>query len=335
VERDAANVVVVPCTTRAVERYPEILFLVLSMTGGKLYPGPYPHTPAVEPFDRLDSVPFLQSSEYGLRAIASLVRYAEFQRKRMARRADGPRVRITAASTAEGARALVQAVGGRPLTERESKEVLALYGIPTTREILARSADDAVGAADVLGWPVALKVESPDLLHKTDAGAMLLGIPDADALLDGFDEILLNALAAQPDAAIHGVLIQEMAPRGVETILGMTHDEQWGPVVAVGLGGTLVEVLRDRQVLLPSIDNDDARAAIRSLRAARVFEGVRGAAPSDVTALAHAVVRFGELCEDLSDLVAEIDVNPLLVLPDGQGVLALDALIVPRGDGGA
>ena len=229
----------------------------------------------------------------------------------------------------ERAREIVRAAGGRALTERESKEILALYGIPVTREILARSADDAVSAADVLGWPVALKVESPDLLHKTDAGAVLLNVEDADALQDGYEEILANVRAAQPDATIHGVLVQEMAPRGIETILGMLRDPDWGPAVAIGIGGTLVEVLKDRQLLLPPVAESEARAALGSLRAARIFDGVRGAPPSDTHALADAVVRFSQLCQDLADLISEIDVNPLLVLPGGQGVLALDASIVP------
>ena len=238
-------------------------------------------------------------------------------------------VRLTPSTAGDRARELVRAAGGRALTERESKEILALYGIPVTREILARDAADAVGAAEAIGWPVALKVESPDLLHKTDAGAVLLNVEDADALQDGYDEILENARAAQPDATIHGVLVQEMAPKGVEMILGMLHDPAWGPAVAVGIGGTLVEVLNDRRILLPPLDDVEARTALGELRAARIFEGVRGAPPSDVTALADALVRFSELCQDLAGEVEEIDVNPLLVLPAGQGVLALDALIVP------
>ncbi|MGE3909319.1 MAG: acetate--CoA ligase family protein, partial [Chloroflexota bacterium] len=317
---------------RAVDLHPETLFLVMSISGGKLYDSPYPHTPCVEPFDRLDGVPFLQGSECGMRAVASLLRYAEFQHGRRTSASPVPAGEGAGdeVGRADRARAFVRAAAGRPLTERESKEVLALYGIPVTREILTRSADDAVGAAEALGWPVALKVESPDLLHKTDAGAVLLNVQDADALQEGYDEILANARAAQPDAAIHGVLVQEMAPRGVEAILGMLRDPQWGPVVAVGIGGTLVEVLKDRQLLLPPVDESEARRALGALRAARIFEGVRGAPPSDVDALADVVVRFSALCQDLADDVAEIDVNPLLVLPEGRGVLALDALIVPR-----
>jgi acetyltransferase len=341
---------------RAAALYPEILFLVMALPGGELRPSSYPHTPNKESFGVLDGVPFLQSSEHALRAIASLMRYAEFRAKRESPQppASGsgphppapsplrgrggagaslfgePRARLAPPEAGERARALVRGAGGRALTERESKEILALYGIPVTREILARSADDAVGAAEAIGWPVALKVESPDLLHKTDAGAMLLNVADADAMLDGYDEIVANARAVQSNATIHGVLVQEMAPRGVEVILGMLHDTQWGPAVAVGLGGTLVEVLRDRQLLLPPFESEEARAALGSLRAARLFEGVRGAPASDVSALAEVLVRFSELCLDLAGDVAEIDVNPLLVLPEGQGVLALDALIVPH-----
>ncbi|MDP8925194.1 MAG: acetate--CoA ligase family protein, partial [Chloroflexota bacterium] len=231
----------------------------------------------------------------------------------------------------ERARALVRAAGGRPLTEREGKQILALYDIRTTRETLAGTAEEAGEAARAIGFPVALKVESPDLLHKTEVGAVLLNVADAEQVRMGFARILASARAAAPRADVLGVLVQEMAPSGVETILGMSQDAQLGPVVACGLGGIFVETLEDVQLLLPPVESADARAALGRLRAAQVFQGVRGRPAADVEALVDAVVRFGELCTDLRDVAEEIDVNPLLVLPAGQGVLALDALIVPRG----
>ncbi|MCC6179541.1 MAG: acetate--CoA ligase family protein [Chloroflexi bacterium] len=315
---------------RAVERHPEVLYLVLSMGGGKLYDGPYAHTAAVEPFDRIDGVPFLQSSEEGLRAIASLIRYAEFQRRRAEDRVAGAPPRRASVEAAERARALVRQANGRPLTERESKDVLTLYGIRTTRERLVTTVEDAREAAVEIGYPVVLKIESPDVLHKTEIGAVALNLEDAEAVRIGFARIEASARQHAPNADIRGVLVQEMAPRGgVEMILGMARDPQWGPVVACGIGGTLVEVLQDRQLLLPPVGTAEARAALDGLRGARLLEGVRGAEPCDVAALTDALVRFSELCADLGDLVDEIDVNPLIVLKSGQGVMAVDALVVP------
>ena len=315
------------CLEAAVERHPDVLFLVMAMAGGRLDEGPYSYQPAKEPLDRLDGIPFLQGSVESLTAIRSLIRYAEFQRRRAEQHAHA---RLVPESVGERARELVQAAGGRALTEREGKEILALYGIPTTRETLASTVDEACEAADAIGFPVALKVESPDLLHKTDAGALLLNVQDAEHVRTGFARVLASARAAAPHADIRGVLVQEMAPSGVETILGMTQDEQLGPVVACGLGGIFVETLKDVQLLLPPVDSADAREALDRLRAASVFRGVRGRSPADLGALVEALVRFGELCTDLKDVADEIDVNPLIVSEQGRGVLAVDCLIVPR-----
>lgn len=316
------------CLEAAVERHPDVLFLVMAMAGGRLDAGPYSYQPARDPLDRLDGVPFLQGSVEGLTAIRSLIRYAEFQRRRAERPAHA---RLVPESIGERARALVRAAGGHPLTEREGKEVLALYGIRTTRETLATTADEACEAAEAIGFPVALKVESPDLLHKTDAGALLLNVADAEHVRTGFARILASARGAAPHADIRGVLVQEMAPAGVETILGMSQDEQLGPILACGLGGIFVETLKDVQLLLPPVDPADAGAALGRLRAAQVFEGVRGRPPADLDALVDALVRFAELSTDLRDVAEEIDVNPLIVFERGRGVLAVDCLIVPGG----
>jgi acetyltransferase len=316
------------CLEAAAERHPDVLFLVMAMAGGRLDEGPYSYQPAKDPLDRLDGVPFLQGSVEGLTAIRSLIRYAEFQRRRSGRQA---RARLVPESVGERARELVRAAGGRPLTERESKAVLALYGIRTTRETLATTVDEACEAAGAIGFPVALKVESPDLLHKTDAGALLLNVADAEHVRTGFARILASARGAAPHADVRGVLVQEMAPSGIETILGMSQDEQLGPVVACGLGGIFVETLKDVQLLLPPVDPTDAREALGRLRAAQVFQGVRGRPPADLDALVDALVRFGELCTDLLDVAEEIEVNPLIVFEQGRGVMAVDCLIVPTG----
>jgi acyl-CoA synthetase (NDP forming) len=232
-------------------------------------------------------------------------------------------------SVAERARALVKAAGGRSLTERESKAILALYGIRTTREILATDSEHAVAAASEIGYPVALKAESPLLLHKTDAGAIMLNVADEATLRRGFKRVLTNAWSAVPSDTVNGVLVQEMVPSGTEVIVGMSRDAQFGPVVACGLGGIFVETLKDVQLLLPPLADAEARQALTRLRGYPVLQGTRGSGPADVDALVDVLLRFSELCHDLGDIVQEIDVNPLIVAGAGGGACAVDCLIVP------
>jgi acetyltransferase len=279
----------------------------------------------------VEGVPFLQGCTPAFKAIGALIRYAGFQdRRRAALDAGGGGAGIALPpDTAGRARALVEAAAGRPLTEREGKQVLALYGIPTTREALATSVDEALAAARTIGYPVALKVEAPGILHKTEAGVVLLDVADEATLEHGFREVLARARAYDPGAEVRGVLVQEMINGGHEVILGMTRDPQFGPIVLLGLGGVFTEVHRDVSLRLPPLEAADVREMIDGLRAAPVLRGARGRPPADAEALADAVVRFSRLCLDVHDLVQEIDVNPLVVRGAGQGVTGVDCLIVP------
>ena len=316
---------------QAVEQYPEILFLVMSLVSGHFYPSAAADAPPAEPYNHLDGIPFLQGSESGLKAIAALVRYAEWKRGRPSPPdpLSLPRERGSRSEVAERARILVQSASGRALTERESKAVLALYGIRTTREILAADSEHAVAAAEEIGYPVALKAEAPDLLHKTEAGAILLNVADEAGVRRGFKRVLTNAWSAVPAFSVNGVLVQEMIPSGTEVIMGMSRDPQFGPVVACGLGGIFVETLKDVQLLLPPLTEDEVRRALTRLRGYPILQGTRGDSPADLDALVDVLLRFSELCQDLGDVVQEIDVNPLIVTSDA--VCAVDCLIVPAG----
>ena len=215
-------------------------------------------------------------------------------------------------------------------SEHFAKQALADYGIGVTREILVSNAAAAVEAARTLGYPVALKVQSPDIPHKTEARAVRLGVDSDAAVALAFDEIMRNAQAYQADARIEGVLVQEMVVGGIETILGVTNDPLFGPAVMFGLGGIFAEVLHDVSFRLAPVTYSVALEMIDEIKGSAVLKGARGAAPADIDALAGAIVRVSAMAIDLQDHLAELDINPLFVLPKGQGVKAGDALLKPK-----
>ena len=215
-------------------------------------------------------------------------------------------------------------------SEHFAKQALADYGIGVTREILVSNAAAAVEAARTLGYPVVLKVQSPDIPHKTEARVVRLGVDSDTAVALAFDEIMRNAQAYQADARIEGVLVQEMVAGGIETILGVTNDPLFGPAVMFGLGGIFAEVLHDVSFRLAPVTYSVALEMIDEIKGSAVLKGARGAAPADIDALAGAIVRVSAMAIDLQDHLAELDINPLFVLPKGQGVKAGDALLKPK-----
>jgi acyl-CoA synthetase (NDP forming) len=224
-----------------------------------------------------------------------------------------------------------QALTGRQddLTEYAAKQVLADYGIAVTREHLAVSLDDAVRAAAQIGYPVAMKIVSVDIPHKTEAGGVRIGITDEAALRAAHAQILANVKQYAPQARLEGVLVQQMVSGGTEVILGATHDPLFGPAVMFGLGGIFAEVMKDVSFRIAPVTLTEAHDMIREIKAFPILDGARGRPKADVAALADAIVRLSALAVDLKDQVGEIDVNPLFVMPAGQGVVAADALIKP------
>ena len=213
------------------------------------------------------------------------------------------------------------------LTEREAKWVLEKWGIPSTVERRASSPDQAVDAAREIGYPVVLKIESPDILHKTEIGALEVGLSNEHAVREAYDRITDSVATHVPDAEVRGVLVQEMVSDGVEVIVGASYDSQLGPVLLYGLGGIFVEAFRDVSLRLCPIIRLDAAEMIAEVAGSRLLQGFRGSPKADIEALADTLVSVSHMAAHLEGAIAELDINPLAVLPDGQGVKALDALI--------
>jgi acetate---CoA ligase (ADP-forming) len=257
------------------------------------------------------------------RAIKALADYSRF-RERLAAR---PEAAATPASVRDTVgKALRESA--KVLTEVQSKALLAAYGVKRVPEFLATGEDDAAEAASRIGGPVALKVQSADILHKTEAGAVLLGLDREAAVREGYGMVMQRAKAAAPNAKIDGVLVQAMAPRGQEMILGVTRDAVFGPMLMVGLGGIHVEVLKDVAFAPVPLSHDDALALIGEPKGAALLDGVRGAKPADKAALVELMVALSRFAADHADQIAEIDLNPVIVHPAGEGLSVVDALIV-------
>ncbi len=216
------------------------------------------------------------------------------------------------------------------IAEHEAKRVLAEYGIAVTQEALATNADEAVAIARRIGYPVAIKVQSADISHKTEAKAVALGIATDGELKAAYGDVIANARAYKPDARIEGVLVQEMVRGGIEAIVGVTNDPLFGPAVMFGLGGIFAEVLKDVAFRLAPVTRSMALEMIEEIKGYPLLTGARGKPPADIDALADAIARLSALALDLEDRVAELDINPLFVMERGKGVKAADALIKPR-----
>lgn len=221
--------------------------------------------------------------------------------------------------------AAARADGRTLLTEVESKQLLHEAGIRVTQARLATSADEAAAAADEMGYPAVLKVVSGDIAHKSDVGGVELGLADAGAIRAAYDRIMAAAKERAPGARVDGVSVQQMTKQGIEVIIGTTTDPQFGPVLAFGLGGIMVEVLKDVAFRIVPLEPRDARQIVREIRGFAVLEGVRGQPPSDIAALEAMILQISQFANDHPE-VAELDLNPVFAHPDG--AIAVDARVV-------
>lgn len=215
--------------------------------------------------------------------------------------------------------------GRTVLTEIESKQVLQEAGVPVATAQLATNATEAATAAAGMGFPVVLKIVSPDVTHKSDVGGVRLGLESEEAVRAAFEEIAASVKQHQPDARIEGVAVQKMAPEGTEVIVGMIKDPQFGPVLMFGLGGIFVEVLKDVAFRIVPLEPRDAREMVREIKGFPVLLGVRGKDPADLDALERLILKVSDFAESHPE-IEELDLNPVFAYKDG--CLAVDARIV-------
>jgi len=211
------------------------------------------------------------------------------------------------------------------LTEVEAKSVLEEAGVPVSPARLARTRDEAVKTAESLGYPIVLKIVSPQITHKSDVGGVALSLTSAAEVGAAFDRVVAAAKEHVPDATIDGVAVQRMERPGIEVIVGMTKDPQFGPVLMFGLGGVLVEVLKDVAFRVVPINERDARQMVHEIKGYPLLEGYRGQEPADVTRLEELLLKVSRFIEQHPE-VAELDLNPVFAYKDG--ALAVDARIV-------
>ncbi|MDQ5843507.1 MAG: acetate--CoA ligase family protein [Thermoproteota archaeon] len=217
--------------------------------------------------------------------------------------------------------------GRNNLLEEEGYEVLEAYGFPTPKSILCTKEQECIDAAKQIGYPLVMKIVSPDIIHKSDAGGVKVGIKTDDELKNSFRTITENAQKYKSDAKIKGVLVQEMVKSAKETILGASQDPTFGPVIMFGLGGIYVEVLKDVVFRIVPIDEQDAMNMVKSIKTIKLLEGVRGEKSSDLKSISDSLQRLSQLLVDFPE-IKEFDINPLLVLEEGKGARVVDARII-------
>ena len=273
-------------------------------------------------------VQYYKSPVRAVQAMGALMKYSDFRKNVLSR------VKTDFNDSDEGKACLLAtsflADKEHNLTEHQGKELLALYDIPVTKEEIATSEGHAVSIGESIGYPLAMKINSPDILHKTEAGGLKLNIKNKNELVSAYHEVLKNAGNYNPKAHINGVLVQEMVSGGTEVIVGINNDPQFGPTIMFGLGGVFVEILKDVSLRIAPITREEAFEMIEEIKGYKILAGARGKAKADIKAIADVLVKVSRLAIDLEDQICELDINPLLVLHEGEGVRVADALVIKK-----
>ena len=265
-------------------------------------------------------IPCFEFPEEGVRALSALLEYSRFLR-----RAEGPIVRLEDVDPATVRETLkaVRSEGRVNLLPLEAFRILEAYGVRTPKSEVASTADEAIEYAERLGYPVALKIVSPDILHKTDIGGVALNLRSEEEVRYAFDDILVKVSKLMPQARLTGIMVQSMVPKGKEMIIGMTRDRQFGPLMMFGLGGIYVNFLRDVSFGLAPLSLEETSQMIEETKASILLKGIRGEPPSDIEALKDVIIRVSQLAIDFP-IILEMDINPIIVYEQGKGCISLD-----------
>ena len=274
-----------------------------------------------------NGIPSYPFPEDASRTMAAMVRYADGLKPHEGRRREVFRL---LEDQEKAAAAIAWRLSGRKeyfMTEKEAHELLQCYGFPLLKSLLVKDPSEIKKACEEVGFPLVMKLDSPGILHKSDAGGVRLGIQSIGEAENVFAEILDNAKRYRPSALLRGILFQQMAKEGVEVILGSTRDPKFGPICMFGLGGIFVEAMKDVTFRLAPMWETSAENMVQSIKAYRVLQGIRGKPPADIKAAKLCILRLSAMVSNHPE-IAELDINPLILYPEGQGCVVADARIV-------
>jgi acetyltransferase len=269
-----------------------------------------------------NGIPYYKSPDAAVRAISALRTYGKYMEKE---HSEFKPYEVNY----ERAKAIINKTlgcGRKILTEPEAKEVFAAYGLPVPRGKMAKNEEEAVKIARAVEYPVVMKIVSPQIIHKSDAGGVKVNLKSDEEVREAFRDIIENAKHYDPHAEIFGVYVQHMEPWGTETIIGSTYDSQFGPTVMFGLGGIFVEILKDVTFRISPFSEDEAMDMIKEIRGYKILKGARGEKPRDLKAIAEAISRLSQLVWDFRDQIKEVDANPVMAYEHGLKIV--DARII-------
>jgi acetyltransferase len=270
-------------------------------------------------------VPCYDSPDRAIRALGAMVHY-----KRM-REASSDIVPVVIEGNRERVKEVIEAVRGSgrtSLSESEGKEILRAYGVSIPIEITAKTPEDAAQAAAKIGFPVVMKIDSPDIAHKSDVGGVMVGVNSESAVRQSFELMMSKVRSRVPGAHLNGITICQMV-KGKEVLMGMTRDEQFGPVITFGLGGVFVEIMKDVSQRIAPLTKHDVDTMVRSIRSYPILTGARGGKAADIESLKDTIFRIAQIALDFPE-ISELEVNPVMVGDEGKGTYAVDALVVLR-----
>ena len=277
---------------------------------------------------RRAGIPNYESPDRAVRALSAMARYQDSQKNRRKKKY------IDVQGDKDRVRTLLHRIAGEGrlgLSEAEGKEILKAYGVPVPPDGVARTEDEAARLAEGIGFPIVMKIESPDIFHKTDVGGVVVGVTSKEEARKQFNMLTSMVRSRAPRARVEGVSVQKMLS-GREVLVGMVRDDSFGPVITFGLGGIFVEVMKDVTQRIAPISDEDIDNMIHSIKAYRILTGARGKRPADILALKDVIHRVAQIALDFPEII-ELEINPVIVGDEGQGVGAVDALVTIRREG--